>query len=404
MSAILSLRRLPTSNLIAISAFLLLSLCLFSTRRETVSYFDVRRARLPSRNITDDIYNTTLGFEKIFVIGLPSRTDRRDGMVLQAALSNMEIEFIDGVLGKDVPDKALPSTQELKRLEDPVVGAWRGHMNAIQEVVRRNLSSALIMEDDADWDVRIRNQLHDYALSARALTQPLAGSSNSSPAYADPTYPLALASNGLSTVPDIPFSNLPATVTPQISPYGDDWDVFWAGHCGMHFPSTSNGPAALPKGRVVHLDDATTPQKRHLWTISNPYDLKDQYPEHTRVVHHVQDGCCSLAYAVTQMGARRILREVGLKDMNEPFDLQLKSFCEGSGKPVRGPHNCLTVQPGLFHIHFSAGPKDVNSDISDHGEGFQHESTSMVRHSVRLNADALLDGRMDDLVDQLPDE
>ncbi|KAI1412899.1 glycosyltransferase family 25 protein [Hypoxylon sp. FL1857] len=399
MSAILSVRRLPSSTLFAISAFLLLSLYLLSTRRESVPYFDTRRARPPPPDITDDIFNSTLGFEKIFVVGLPSRTDRRDGMVLQAALSNIEVEFIDGVLGKDVPDKALPSTQELKRLEDAVVGAWRGHMNAIQEVVRRNLSSALIMEDDADWDVRIRQQLHDYALAARALTQPLAGSSNSTPVYADVTYPRA--ENGPSTVPDIEFDNLPATVTPKISPYGDDWDLFWAGHCGMHFPF-SYGPA-LPKGRVVHRNDSTAPQKRHLWTISSPYDLKDQYPDHTRVVHHVQDACCSLAYAVTQAGARRILREVGLKDMNEPFDLQLKSFCEGSGKPVRGPHNCLTVQPPLFNLHFSAGPKAAASDISDHGEGYQHEWTSMTRYSVRLNADALLDGRTDQLVDQLPD-
>ncbi|KAI1144574.1 glycosyltransferase family 25 protein [Hypoxylon sp. FL0543] len=378
MSAILSARRPPNSTLLAISAFVLLSLYLLSTRRENVP---------------------TLGFEKIFVVGLPSRTDRRDGMVLQAALSNMEIEFVDGVLGKDVPDKALPSTEELKRLEDPVVGAWRGHMNAIQEVVRRNLSSALIMEDDADWDVRLRRQLRDYALSARALTQPLAGSSNSTPAYADATYPRA--DNGPASVPDIDFDDLPATQPPRISPYGDDWDLFWAGHCGMHFPFPY-GPA-LPKGRVVHRGDETAPQRRHLWTISSPYDLKDQYPDHTRVVHHVQDACCSLAYAVTQAGARRVLREVGLKDMNEPFDLQLKSFCEGSGKPVRGPHNCLTVQPPIFNLHFSAGPKGASSDISDHGEGFQHEWTSMTRYSVRLNADALIDGRTNELVDQLPD-
>lgn len=82
------------------------------------------------------MFNSSPQFEKIFVIGRPSRTDRRDGMVLAAALSNLEIEFIDGVEGKDVPDKALLNSQaELKRLADPVIGAWRAHMNVIQEFV-----------------------------------------------------------------------------------------------------------------------------------------------------------------------------------------------------------------------------------------------------------------------------
>lgn len=72
-------------------------------------------------------------FEKIFVVGLPSRTDRRDGMVLQAALSNMDIEFIDGVAGADVPDKAIPMNKGQKRLRDASIGSWRAHMNAIRE-------------------------------------------------------------------------------------------------------------------------------------------------------------------------------------------------------------------------------------------------------------------------------
>jgi hypothetical protein len=72
-------------------------------------------------------------FEKIFVVGLPSRTDRRDGMVLQAALSNMSIEFIDGVVGSEVPDKAIPKAKGRERLKDASIGSWRAHMNAIRE-------------------------------------------------------------------------------------------------------------------------------------------------------------------------------------------------------------------------------------------------------------------------------
>lgn len=76
---------------------------------------------------------TRIQFEKIFVVGLPSRTDRRDGMVLGAALSDIDIEFIDGVLGQNVIDKAVPSSPSHGRLADPSIGSWRAHINAIQE-------------------------------------------------------------------------------------------------------------------------------------------------------------------------------------------------------------------------------------------------------------------------------
>jgi hypothetical protein len=69
-------------------------------------------------------------------VGLPTRTDRRDAMILSAALSNMEVEFVDGVLGESVKDSVIPSPEgKLRRLGNSSIGSWRGHMNAIQEFV-----------------------------------------------------------------------------------------------------------------------------------------------------------------------------------------------------------------------------------------------------------------------------
>ncbi|CAN8096967.1 unnamed protein product [Discula destructiva] len=156
-------------------------------------------------------------FGDIFVVSLPSRTDHRDGMTLQAALSGLHINFIDGVLGKDVPDKAIPTSPHHGRMGDPSIGSWRGHMNAIQEIVKRNLSSALIMEDDADWDIRIKDQLRDFATATNALTQPLAGIST----FADPTYPQPTDDSTL----ELDFHQLPRVASPTKSPYGDQWDL-----------------------------------------------------------------------------------------------------------------------------------------------------------------------------------
>lgn len=165
-----------TAQLVAtVVIVVFMSLILLYQARERGPMWNSSRfpnASRPKDRLFVDITNNTLGFEKILVVGMPSRTDRRDGMTLQAALSNMEIEFIDSSDGTDIPDKALPNMDGHERLPGPVIGSWRGHVNAIREVVRRNLTSALIMEDDTDWDIRVRQQLQNFARSSRALTQP----------------------------------------------------------------------------------------------------------------------------------------------------------------------------------------------------------------------------------------
>ena len=40
---------------------------------------------------------------------MPSRTDKRDALALSAYLSGIEIEFIDGVNGSLVPERAYPA-------------------------------------------------------------------------------------------------------------------------------------------------------------------------------------------------------------------------------------------------------------------------------------------------------
>lgn len=54
-------------------------------------------------------------------------------MTLISALSDIDIEFIDGVKGDTVPVKAIPKGKDNRYLKGAGLGSWRGHMNAIQE-------------------------------------------------------------------------------------------------------------------------------------------------------------------------------------------------------------------------------------------------------------------------------
>lgn len=263
-------------------------------------------------------------------------------------------------------------------------------------IVKRNLSSALIMEDDADWDIRIRDQLQDFATATHALTQPLAGSFT----YADSTYPEPKD----DTIPVFDFHQLPSVVSPTTSPYGDHWDLLWLGHCGMNFPSKDKSPD-LPRGRVVWKDN-TVPQRHYLWNLWSPDELKEQYPDHTRVVHHAQEPVCSLVYAVTQKAARQILYQLALKDFNAGYDILLRWFCEGREGRNDRRSGCMTMQPSLFQHHRPTGPRTHESDISPHGDGTEWRTephTNVLRWSVRMNAEELINGGTH-FKDQWPDQ
>lgn len=316
------------------------------------------------------------------------------------------------------------------------------------------------MEDDVDWDVRIKNQLQVFAEAARAFTQPAAPQTCVARSARDcdgkkqhRKVPLAQTESFNPptatdntvvelTVSRLRVGNLKATS----SPYGDDWDVLWLGHCGTEFPTAASsspkskqpplppthpntgyqpktnaeGSVSLPPLRVIIPDDPTVPQPQHLkphpFALADP--LGEDYPPHTRVVHASRGTICTQAYAVSQQGARKLLYQFGLQSLTAGWDLVLKDWCdggyfsadlgeEGAKKPRPRQPICVTVQPPLFSHHYG---KASASDIMSPGGGFLNgktkgEMTPYIRYSVRLNMGKLVEGVTDleDLVDQFPD-
>jgi len=287
------------------------------------------------------------------------------------------------------------------------------------------------MEDDADWDVRIKSQLQVFAQASRAFTQP---TGSKPPTTLAETY--GSRGDGRSP-PDVAVDQLPSAKGsgPKITPYGDDWDVLWLGHCGTELPK---GPAAAdgvddgqarhaadqsfrpPLLRVIIANDPTVPGPEHM--KAHPFALKDaaadQYPAHTRIVHASSATTCTQAYAVSQQGARKLLWQFGLQTLTSGWDFMLRDWCDGvyadglanhsDGRDAdmrlaKGPV-CVTVQPPLFSHHFGKGGA---SDIAAPGGGFiskDKEMSPYIRLSVRLNLGRLVRGvGMSGLVDQWSD-
>ena len=110
------------------------------------------------------------------VVNLPSRTDNVDALRLAASLTDIKFSVAPGVLDKDVAVATLPYVWPGG--EESGMRAWRAHMDALNKVVRESLSSALILEDDIDWDVDIKRQLPPIAQGTRQLGMELVRRAN----------------------------------------------------------------------------------------------------------------------------------------------------------------------------------------------------------------------------------
>jgi hypothetical protein len=264
----------------------------------------------------------------------------------------------------------------------------------VTRIVEDNITSALILEDDIDWDIRVKSQMTEFARASRLLIQPL---NQSSDHLLDPTYPTPTEEQVYT---DFPLEEHSVS-EPIDSPYGDlsRWDLLWLGHCGCRFPRASDLNA--PLGRVVIANDTTVPEHRHLNMELGNNELLTQYPAHTRVVSRARVSSCSLAYAVSQPGARILLYELGVHKMTDAFDIMLRFVCDGVDE--RQQATCLTVQPQLFQHHRPAGSRAGFSDISDFGDDYNERATTdNIRWSVRVNFPKLI-GDGTDYIDSYPD-
>ncbi|KAF1954299.1 hypothetical protein CC80DRAFT_550322 [Byssothecium circinans] len=156
-------------------------------------------------------------------------------------------------------------------------------------------------------------------------------------------------------------------------------------------------PSPVAPDRVMLLDDLTVPSPKYVRVreSSPPDPIATLYPPYARVYHRTSNNTlCTLAYAVTQRGARRILFELGVRDLTKGFDFALSDYCAGL---VKGDDNgldrkleCVTVQPPLFsHYRDEKG----RSDIMGLGVGGRPEIGSRyIIRSVRASLEGLVEG------------
>lgn len=210
-------------------------------------------------------------------------------------------------------------------------------------MIENNLASVLIFEDDVDWDVRLPYQMPNLAKGVRHL------------------------------------SGIPETQH-QHSPYGDDWDIIWPGHCGEIMHKKDD------RRYVIENDDTVSP-KAHQPSIK----VLEDYPEGTRIVHRAGAPICTFSYAVSYRGAQKILMALAVKGGNSlAIDNGLGYLCRDGFLDLQ----CYSIEPQLMHHHRPAGSVNKDSDIrgGDSEEVREKGETETIMYSARLNLEQLVMG------------
>ncbi|KAF2456849.1 hypothetical protein BDY21DRAFT_287042 [Lineolata rhizophorae] len=277
--------------------------------------------------------NATLGFGAVLAIS-GENSPRREGLLQAANVSEIDLTILKQPrwTDKDVSDFRDPDESSISKGS---ILAWLAHRHALSWFVEQtSLETVLILEDDVDFDARLRStQIPLAAATFRSIFQDY-------------------------DVDDRYY-------------YGDPsrWDLLYLGHCGDYWKPVSQGIGVghhLPRdlAGVPHaiFEDPTVLPRYYMHPYTASLLTAFGVPDRRRLAHASKFPLCTFGYAVTRPAAKRILDELALphepkagEDGPRAFDVAILHGCNSGGL------HCWTLTPELFH-HMEGDSLIANAD------------------------------------------
>ncbi|RMX71787.1 hypothetical protein D0869_15278 [Hortaea werneckii] len=277
-----------------------------------------------------------LGFDEILVVTAGFHDWRAQGLKAAAERTGLAVTFLQQPPWTDKQKKAFHRGDKYESWSIPgSTGCWLGHLHALRYFLSTKQTTALILEDDADWDVEIKAQVVRAQDYLRKLTEPAADSL-----------------------------------------WGTEWDVLYLGHCGDRYGPSNVGRAlslefvlcccSLHAHHKVYEDSATP---FHYGTL-------EPLPPGLRAIHQSTRPVCTYGYAVTAKGAEKI---TNLSYDAKAIDTRMGRACKD------GTMRCFTINPELIRHHIPAGK--APSEIQTKQDVSAQAWTPNILHSARCNFD-----------------
>ncbi|GAB7362866.1 hypothetical protein MBLNU230_g3168t1 [Neophaeotheca triangularis] len=269
--------------------------------------------------------NATLGFGGLFVVSAPA-SPRRTHLQQAAAITELQLTIPQQV---EWNDEHVREFQYHNETYQSVIGAgsvkaWLSHHLVLRAFLESGLETALIFEDDVDWDIRLRT-----------LSIPLAQK----------------AARSLATTSHLLDKSKYPWGTPTI-----DWDLLYLGHCGDYLNPLAEGvgvghhhPNNLTSIPHALFPDPSLPDRTDLHPFTASLLTALDVPPHNRVLHKSRFPLCSFGYAITRRTAQALLTTVAPPHEDPSigliaYDAAILSGCRDAVLP-----KCFTLQPELFH-------------------------------------------------------
>ncbi|CAI2176292.1 13820_t:CDS:1 [Funneliformis geosporum] len=108
----------------------------------------------------DEKLNKTLFFDKIYVIHLEYRVDRKERMTKLFKQHNLDYSFFPAI---DANSSEVETyyQQNNGTLHKAAIACWLSHLKVYQTIVDNRFQNAIIFEDDVDMEMDIAEQLRD---------------------------------------------------------------------------------------------------------------------------------------------------------------------------------------------------------------------------------------------------
>lgn len=229
--------------------------------------------------------NKTLGFQKFFYMNEKTRLDFEDTITLQSSASGIIPEWFKSVELKELQKstKGLPPAS-VKVTDLRAAAVYRTHANIWQQMIKEKWETALIIEPEALWDVNIREIMAHFS---KGLEKMIKNQHEAKNLYQDKSKKTKATFKATETDPYL----------------HKHWEILQFGGC---YENKNN-----MKDSLRYLD----PHSPNGATFVDGSEIENN----TRVVRWGNDVMCSTAYAITRMGAIKLLLRAAL-DINMSID------------------------------------------------------------------------------------
>jgi hypothetical protein len=224
---------------------------------------------------------------------------------------------------------------------------WLSFLDITKYIVAQDLESALILEDDVDWDVLIKNSMKLLSDAVREFTW---------------------------------------TGKEDRSPYGHSWDLLWIGHCAE--------PTRNDTRRLLYDDPSAPHPGKYIAPLWFPWSKEnmDGLTPGMRSVQMGQHTDCSFAIALSRHGAIKVLKFAG-KGEDTQFDTRLKNGCK------KKDLFCLVVTPELMHHYVPPAEFGHISAVADANERGSRAEEEEFEHIIGNTPNILRSARCKALFD-----